>query len=367
MKKCFLAIFAIAAISATASLANAQEVSRFRNTYIVKKKTDPANNDSTASGTTFGKNYMAALNPKPMEGFADWCRTNHVFDNLDAAVTIGTGGFGFELATPVTKWTRVRAGVEWIPSFHLPLSFDISSFNNDGVSNDISHIQEMVYDMTGLEMDEEVKMTAQPKMLNFKFLVDVFPFQENRHWHFTAGFYVGSSVAGRAENKRSQMTTLVALNLYNRAYDYFMNVEDIYDVPLGGGNYLDPDQVLELQEKFKEYGRVGIHIGDFKDGKPYMMEPSKDGYVRAKAKTNIFKPYLGFGYSGALDDMKKWNVGVEAGLLFWGGAPQVILHDGVNMNKDLINVRGKVGDYLNFMKAVPVYPLVNFKISYSFF
>lgn len=367
MKKSFLAIFALAATAGCYSIADAQNVSRFRNTYIVKEKKEISVPDSADQRSKFGKNYMAALNPKPMEGFADWCRTNHVFDNLEAAVTVGTGGLGFELATPVTNWTRIRAGVEWIPSFHLPLTFDISSMNNEGETTDISHIQEMVYDMTGLEMDDEVKMIAKPNMLNFKFLVDVFPFQENRHWHFTAGFYVGSSVAGRAVNKRNQMTTLVALNLYNRAYDYFLSVEDIYDVPLGGGNYLDPDQVLELQEKFREYGRAGIHIGDFKDGKPYIMEPSKDGYVRAKAKTNIFKPYLGFGYSGALDKQQRWNVGVEAGVLFWGGAPQVILHDGVNMNKDLTHVRGKVGDYLDFMKALPVYPLVNFKISYSFF
>lgn len=65
-----------------------------------------------------------------------------------------------------------------------------------------------------------------------------------------------NSIIGRAENKRNQMPTLVALNLYNRAYDYFTTIEDIYDVPIGGGNYLDPDKVLELQEKFREYGRA---------------------------------------------------------------------------------------------------------------
>ena len=47
-------------------------------------------------------------------------------------------------------------------------------------------------------MREEVRMIGKPKMLNFKFLVDVFPFQENRHWHFTAGFYLGSSKIGTA-------------------------------------------------------------------------------------------------------------------------------------------------------------------------
>ena len=364
MRKFFLSILAIAALAAFSTDVNAQLNHKFTKVYRVpnNNKKESLPDDSL---------LFRRPTPKPTASnrisLKEWCRQNNVADNLEAAFTLGTGGLGLELATPITKWTRLRAGVEWIPSFHLPLSFEISSFNEGNVNNDISHIQDMVYEMTGLHMDDEVKMIAKPKMLNFKLLVDVFPFQNNRHWHFTAGFYAGNSIIGRAENKRNQMPTLVALNLYNRAYDYFTTIEDIYDVPIGGGNYLDPDKVLELQEKFREYGRAGIHIGDFKNGEPYIMQPAQDGKVRAKAKTNPFKPYLGFGYSGALDKEQRWNIGVEAGVLFWGGAPQVILHDGVNMNKDLVNVRGKVGDYLNVMKALPVYPLINFKISYSFF
>ena len=55
---------------------------------------------------------------------------------------------------------------------------------------------------------------------------------------------------------------------------------------------------------------------------------------------NAFKPYLGFGYSGAVDKQKRLNVGVEAGVLLWGGVPNVVLHDGISMTKDLVNVRG---------------------------
>ena len=35
------------------------------------------------------------------------------------------------------------------------------------------------------------------------------------------------------------------------------------------------------------------------------------------------------------------------------------------MTKDLVNVRGRVRSYLNFIKALPVYPCVSFKISYN--
>lgn len=299
-----------------------------------------------------------------------WCKDKGVADNLDLAFTLGTGGIGLEAATPLTKWARLRVGFEWFPSFNVPMNFDLTTFGSDGLPSDnFSDVQNMVYKLTGLEMDSKVKMISKPDILDFKLLVDVFPFQHNRHWHFTAGFYIGGNVVAKTRNYRGEMPTLVGLNVYNRVYDYFIHLspEDVYDVYLGGGNYLSPDEVRDMQERLRRYGRLGIHVGDFKNGEPYYMEPDSDGSVSAKAFVNKFKPYLGFGYSGALDAAKRWNVGVEAGVMFWGGAPDIITHDGVNMTKDLKNVRGKIGDYLNLVKALPVFPVIDFKISYTFF
>ena len=299
-----------------------------------------------------------------------WCKDKHVADNLDLAFTLGTGGLGLEVATPITNWTRLRAGVEWIPSFNVPMYFDITTFGSDGIpGNNYSKVQEMVYKLTGIEMNQKVKMNSKPDIFNFKLLVDVFPFQDNRHWHFTAGFYIGGKVVGKTRNAKREKPTLVGLNIYNRVYDYITNLgpDEVYDVYIGGDTYLDPDEVRNLQERLHHYGRIGIHVGDFKNGKPYYMVPDTDGSASAKAFVNKFKPYLGFGYSGALDAEKRWNVGVEAGAMFWGGAPDIVAHDGVNMTKDLKNVRGKVGDYLKLIKALPVYPVIDFKISYTFF
>ncbi len=299
-----------------------------------------------------------------------WCKDHDVADNLDVAFTIGTGGLGLELATPVTRWARLRAGVEWFPTFKVPMNFDLTTFGTDGLPSDnFSEVQELVYKMTGLEMDNRVKMISKPNLCNFKLLVDVFPFQNNRHWHFTAGFYIGSKVAATTRNDREEMPTLVGLNVYNRLYNYFTGLTDaeIYDVYIGADTYMSPEEVRDIQERLRHYGRLGIHVGDYKNGESYYMEPSSDGSVSAKAFVNRFKPYVGFGYSGALDAAKRWNVGVEAGVMFWGGAPDIIAHDGVNMTKDLVNVRGKVGDYLKLIKALPVYPVIDFKISYTFF
>lgn len=299
-----------------------------------------------------------------------WCKDKHVADNLDVAFTLGTGGLGLEVATPVTRWARLRAGVEWIPSINVPMNFDLTTFDSDGSPSDnFSEVQKMVYKLTGLEMDNKVKMISKPDIFDFKLLVDVFPFQNNKHWHFTAGFYIGGDVVAKTRNDRSEMPTLVGLNIYNRVYDYFTNLtpEEVYDVYIGGSTYLSPAEVRDMQERLRRYGRLGIHVGDYKNGDPYYMEPDSDGSVSAKAFVNKFKPYLGLGYSGAIDSAKRWNVGVEAGVMFWGGAPDIIAHDGVNMTKDIKNVRGKVGDYLKLVKALPVYPVIDFKISYTFF
>lgn len=300
----------------------------------------------------------------------DWCISHDVADRLDIGVSLGSVGLGLEIKTSATKWVDVRAGIDWLPRFNVPMSFNLNTFADGMPTGNFNNVASMLYDMTGLTIDETVNMNGKGHMVNFKFLVDVFPVPENRHWRVTAGFYAGTSMIAKAINTYEEKPTLVGLNIYNRAYEYFTNLESIYDVPLGGGAYMDPDIVEKLQDRFRQYGRMGIHIGDFKDGSPYIMEPAPDGTISAKAFVNHFKPYLGAGYSTDLDREGKWHLGVDLGALFWGGAPDVINHDystgrDINFTKDLTNIRGKVGSYMNIVKALPVYPVLAVRISYS--
>ena len=304
--------------------------------------------------------------------FTEWCKKNNVANHLSVGVEFGMAGIGFEVSTPVTRWVELRAGLDWFPHFKVPVTFDINTFADGMPSNQFSHVQELLYDLTGLTIDNEITMNGSTDMVNFKLLADVYPFQNNRHWHFTAGFYAGTATIAKMKNAKSEMPDLVALNIYNRAYEYFVNIENIYDVPIGGGIYMDPEQVAYYQQRFKAYGHMGIHIGDFKDGTPYIMEPAPDGTVSARAVVNHFKPYLGAGYSTWLDKDKKWKFSVDVGALFWGGAPSVINHDykldrDINFTKDLIDIEGKAGNYMRVVKALPVYPMVMVKFSYNIF
>lgn len=300
-----------------------------------------------------------------------WCKQNNVADHLDAGISLSTMGIGLEVKTPVTKWVDLRLGVDWMPRFNVNMDFDLATFSDGLPTGNFSHVQDMVYKMTGIEMDESVMMNGHASMVNFKFIVDVYPIPNNRHWRVSAGFYAGTSQIAKAINDYDEKPTLVGLNIYNRAYEYFTHLESIYDVPLGGGTYMNPETVVKLQERFNTYGHMGIHIGNFKDGTPYLMEPAPDGTISARAVVNHFKPYLGIGYSTDLDAMGKWHLGVDLGALFWG-APKVLNYDystgrEINFVKDLTDIRGKVKDYINIVKALPVYPVLSVRVSYSFF
>ena len=301
-----------------------------------------------------------------------------VFNSLEIAANIGTTGLGLEVASPMTEWTKLRIGFDCMPKFTIPMNFGMESYVDGQINDKFDRIQDMMYRLSGMTIDKKIEMESKPTLTTFRLLVDVYPFKHNRHWHFTAGFFVGGSSVGTSINKMQEMPSLLALNMYDRLHKFFTS-DEFYDNAINNENYLaeitgipalkdiylDPEVVGELQQKFEELGQLGVHVGDHKDGTPYMMMPDKDGTVSAKAKVNRFRPYLGFGYGGALSPDGKWQASFDAGVQFWGGAPKVTTHDGTVLN-DLVNLRGKVGTYMDLMKSIPVYPTIDFRISYRF-
>ena len=139
---------------------------------------------------------------------------------------------------------------------------------------------------------------------------------------------------------------------------------------------LRPEQV----ETVLKYGRMGFQLGTYKHdmysedgllihqkGEAYVMEPGEDHQVHVYAKSNAFKPYLGFGYGGRLvkgrDD---WKVSFDAGLMFWG-KPDLYTHDGTNLTKDVENIKGKVGDYVDLIGGLKVYPSISVRFTKTIF
>lgn len=292
---------------------------------------------------------------------------NNIFRHLDVGVSLGSTGIGLDVSTHITDYVRVRAGFDMTPRFDVPMSFSLQSYTDGAGVNtgNFDRLQKYMYNLTKIEVDDRVEMNGTPTMTNFKLLFDVYPWK-SKGWRVTAGFYAGPRKVAKARNTMGEMPSLVAVNIYNNFYDYIMS-DDALNEPFFGNVYLDPFVVEDLREDLVKQGYMGIHVGDFKDGKPYMMQPDRHGMVKASAFVNCFKPYLGLGYTGNLDKSKRWKIDVDCGMMIWGGAPKLITHDGTNLTDNVRDIKGKPGDYVDLMKAFKVYPVVSVRFAYNIF
>ena len=330
-----------------------------------------------------------------------------VFRNLDLSVTAGTTGIGIDVASKLGSYVQLRAGYEFMPRFKQSIYFPIEVggqpakvYDADGnrIESRFDRLSKMLEGITGFQVDDEIEMVGKPTLNNFKFMVDVFPFKNNKHWHFTAGFYWGPSKVAEAENSTRAMTSLIAVGMYNSLYYHAVN-----DLPLFDNMTIITE---EMRNKMIEYGRMGFPIGEFthdfygyyredvycrefdnpdykygeiihhkgdygllyKEGETYMMEPDTDGMVKVRAKSNSFKPYLGFGYGGRLlKNRDDWNVSFDAGAMFWGGTPALYTHDDINLTEDITNGRGKVGDWIDLISGIKVYPVLSVRFTKTIF
>ena len=311
-------------------------------------------------------------------------QAQNMFNHLDLGVTLGTTGIGLDAAMPVGDYVKLRTGFEVMPRFNYDMNFGVESFDGTGTSIDQSTFNRMadvLYGLTGFKVDQNVTMKGKPTMWNFKFMVDVYPFKNNKHWHFTAGFHWGPSKIAEAVNAQEDSPSLFAVGMYNHIYDVAYN--DLYVAPTPiivtettGPIYLDPT----IEKNIIALGRMGIPIGKYshdmtdaegniiEKGETYYMQPNENSMVSVDARTNSFKPYLGVGYEGRLiKGNDNYKIGFDAGLMFWGGTPSIITHDGTDLVHDVEDINGKVGDYVKLIKGVKVFPVLNLRITRTIF
>lgn len=293
--------------------------------------------------------------------------------HLNIGAGIGTTGVNLEIKGEYTDWLRVRMGVSFMPRFVVPMTFGLESYSDGIATSRIERLQELVKERFGFEIDDHVDMDARARMVDFRLMLDFFPIPDNKHWHLTAGFLWGSSKIGHIQNTTLSMKTTVGVVEYNHLYDYFVN-ETYIDDEIVSGIYLSPELGDEIRDRFLSYGNVGVHLGNFPDGTPYIMEPDKDCMLKADMFVSHFKPFIGAGYQTKIDQKGRWNFGVDLGALFWGGTPDIVTHPNlnyegrtVNLTKDVDGITGKVGDYVKIAKAFKVYPSLNLSLSYCIF
>lgn len=332
------------------------------------------------------------------------------FSHLDLSVTAGTTGIGFDLATPVNKYLQLRLGGSFIPRFYYKMNFGVqvgdepeSKYDKDGnrVETRFDRLAALLESMTGIQVDDKIDVLGTPHMSNFKFMIDVTPFRDKR-WSFSVGAFVGSKCFAKARNTVEDMSSLMAVSIYNNMYNRIMAEEPLFEYR--GMTATLPSQFTDI---VRGYGKMSIPIGEFthdveaqkdvpyeynvidditgeiihakgdvrvhegeilyRKGEEYRMAPDVDNTVRVKATSNMIRPYAGFGYEGALSKDGRVSLAINAGAMMWGGRPNLITHEGVDLVHDLTNVRGKVGNYVKYAKKFPVYPVLEFRLSYRLF
>ena len=320
--------------------------------------------DSVAVQTESGSEYVPIFRHRKDCNF---------FQHMDASVTLGSTGIGIDVSSPMGEYAQLRAGFSFMPHIHNKMSFEVQV--GDDASKSKSKFQNLsgiLKDMTGYQVNNSIDMIGVPTYYNFNMMVDVFPFKNNKHWHFTAGFYLGNSLIGKAYNTTEDMPSLVAVGIYNTMYEKAIRKEPFVIFNYNGNPIAitdDPEYQDMLYKKFSEYGRMGVRIGNYvSDGSPYIIEPDENSMVKAEVRVNAFKPYLGFGYGGRLlkgDD--RYKISFDCGAMFWGGTPSILTHDGTDLAKDVENIRWKVGDYVDLIKGFKVFPVLNLRISRTLF
>ena len=355
----------------------------------------------------------------------------HPFKHLDLGVELGTTGMGLQLSSPVTPWARLRTGFTYMPAFDVHMKFDIQMLSKNPLMSKsyFDKMSQLVYDNFGMQVKDNVEMIGTPSSFwNWNVIVDFYPLKNNKHWHISGGFYLGSARIAKAYNTTEDMQSLLAVNIYNTMYSKFINDRTAYYMDETSDHYLpeiigeirlfdlsamgdayeglsnDPAMLKRLYNAFASAGQMGVQLGKYKNdvlypedvyitidddgdgiaetpvmvhqkgdvlhkaGDPYIMKPDATGMVKADMHVNRFKPYVGIGYEGNLSKKSdRWKIAVDGGVLFWGGSPSVTTHEGVDLVHDVENIGGKVGSYVEAIDKFRVWPMLSAKITYRLF
>ena len=291
-----------------------------------------------------------------------------LFNHLAIGIGIGTEGASLDLALPIGHYVQLRAGMSYLPSIKLTKHFDASQTGSTGTSN-FDSITSILHDITGLQFDEQIDMKASTQLWNGKILVDVFPFKK-KNWFFSAGLYFGPKQVMHIENAAEDMGTLIALSTFNNIYN---KVEDAVANDNPAQIFGDISLTPQMMDQIMSIGRLGIAVGTYKQtteshqaGDIYNMVPDENGMIKLDIRSNVVRPYVGFGYRTAISRDKRSFFSVDAGILCWGTL-KMITHDGTNLIKEIDVTHPMLKQYTDVVNHMKVYPAINIRFTRQIF
>jgi hypothetical protein len=324
---------------------------------------------------------------------------------FDIAVTGGTTGIGIDMGYRPIDLVRVRAGFSWMPHWKYNMTFGVELYDdlkgeryNDPIekrekAKTFKRWSGYLQQLTGLDVNPSVDMVGEPTYWNGKILFDIYPLKDKR-WRFTTGLFIGPRRIAKAYNTTESMPSLLAMNIYNSMYDKALRDEPLLTITNANGTTTDINiGDGTLQTTLINTGRMGIFMGKYtydtksteelwiyrngeivhveegevRQNAPYMMMPGSDGMAKAEVLVNCCKYYLGLGFDTNLSKDDDWTLGLDAGIMLWGGSPSVITHDGTDLMYDVTDVPGKVGDYVNGIRKFKVMPVLELRLAKKIF
>lgn len=333
---------------------------------------------------------------------ADADKSNSAFSHLDISLTAGSTGVGVDFSTPISSWLSVRAGASTTPRINMPSTYKLQvgdqpekqkyDKNGNPIQTRFQKMADLMYQITGSNIDQKIRINRNPVFDNIKLLFDIHPLR-NKSWHATVGFYYGSSNLFHCENDIRECTSLTGVSMYNNLHRMAMNNE-----PISIGNddvYLNSTIV----SYFKLYGKMGVNMGNFVNdildeegniihpkGSIFLLEPNADNLIIADGRINRFRPYIGVGYSGKMiKDNDHWRIGVECGVMSLGSHPtvttsrkeQTTTYDSatytytttsqyyeIDLTRDLTNLPSSVSHQVNLIRHLSVFPVAELRLTY---
>ena len=291
-----------------------------------------------------------------------------LFNHMAIGIGFGSEGASLDLALPIGHYVQLRAGMSYMPSFKLTKHFSANQTGSAGAAN-FDSITTILHDITGLQFDDQIDMKATTQLWNGKILVDVFPFKK-KNWFFSAGLYFGPKQVMHIENAAEDMGTLIALSTFNNIYNIVEEaVANDNPAQIFGGISLTP----QMMDQIMSMGRMGIAVGTYKyttenhqAGDVYNMVPDENGMIKLDVRSNIVRPYVGFGYRTAISRDKRSFFSVDAGILCWGTL-KMITHDGTNLIKEIDVTHPMLKQYTDVVNHMKVYPAINIRFTRQIF
>ena len=230
-----------------------------------------------------------------------------VFRHVGGNLSVGTEGIGFDVATPVTDYLEVSAGMNFMPGFKVNGDVDVKPIR--------------VTDAITIPMNQ-VNIEGKFARTTANFKVSCYPFGTKNALFVAVGFSFGGSKIAKLKGHSEEVKNFMA----------------------------DPNYPASVKDQV--YAEID----------KYDVRFNENGDILGDVRVNGFRPYLGLGY-GRIVPKGRVGFRVELGCQFMGHMK--VYQDDKEVQIDELDVKG-TDDISKLIDKWTVYPVLKFALTGRF-